>query len=109
MFQIFAARARNWLRTSCEACITAIPVAKHTRLPPVTSVKPTLSVSPTLGRTRSTGMFNSSATICACDAREPPMSGLPVITAALPSLSSVTMALELKPALNQKPAATPRP
>ena len=75
----------------------------------VTSVKPAVSVSATIGRTRSTGMPSSSDTISACAARVPPMSGLPVTTAALPSAPSVTVALELMPALNQKPQARPRP
>ena len=54
-------------------------------------------------------MPSSSATISACATRVPPMSGLPVTTVALPSLSSETVALEFMPALNQKPHATPRP
>src|SRR5947209_4305631 len=45
----------------------------------------------------------------ACAARVPPISGLPVTTAALPSPLSVTVALEFMPALNQKPTAIPRP
>jgi hypothetical protein len=75
----------------------------------VTSVYPLLSVSATLGFTRSTGMPSSSATISAWATRVPPMSGFPVTTAALPSMFSVTVALEFIPALNQKPQAMPRP
>ncbi len=42
-------------------------------------------------------------------ARLPPMSGLPVRTTAEPSALTLTVALDCIPALNQKPAATPRP
>ena len=55
------------------------------------------------------GNAESSATICACATRVPPISGFPVMTAALPSALKVTVALELMPALNQNPQASPRP
>ena len=86
-----------------------MPVAKVTRLPPVRSLKPIDSVSTTTGRTCSTGMPSSSAAISASDAREPPMSGQPDITTAEPSSLIDTFADDDRPALNQKPQATPRP
>ena len=55
-----------------------MPVAKVTRLPPVRCVKPIEVVSATIGRTLSIGTPSISATIIAIEAREPPMSGLPV-------------------------------
>ena len=45
----------------------------------------------------------------AVEAREPPMSGWPVITTTVPSSLTLTCALDSPPALNQKPEATPRP
>ena len=55
------------------------------------------------GASRSTGMPSSSAAMIAIDAREPPMSGLPVRTTAEPSMFTETIALDCRPALNQKP------
>jgi hypothetical protein len=51
------------------AWTVAMPVAKVTRLPPVTPVKPIEAVSATIGFTRSTGMPSVSAAIIAIDAR----------------------------------------
>ena len=45
----------------------------------------------------------------AMEAREPPMSGLPVITVMRPLPCTLMVALDCRPKLNQKPAATPRP
>ena len=42
-------------------------------------------------------------------AREPPISGCPVVTTTLPSSVTLTCALDSPPALNQKPEATPLP
>ena len=54
-------------------------------------------------------MPSSSAQMLAIAAREPPMSGWPVVTTTLPSSVMLTCALDSPPALNQKPQATPRP
>ena len=54
-------------------------------------------------------MPSSSAAMLAVEAREPPMSGWPVITTTVPSSLMLTWALDSPPALNQKPLATPRP
>ena len=54
-------------------------------------------------------MPSSSAVILAMEAREPPISGWPVVTTTLPSSVMFTWALLSPPALNQKPLATPRP
>ena len=43
------------------------------------------------------------------EAREPPMSGCPVVIATVPSSLTFTCALDSPPTLNQKPLATPRP
>ena len=77
MSQIIAARFFSSSTTFSAACVTAMPVAKVTRLPPVRKVKPIEAVSPTIGRTCSIGMPSTSATIIAIEAREPPMSGCP--------------------------------
>ncbi len=66
-------------------------------------------VSATWGSMSSMSMPNSSAAMMARDAREPPMSGLPVTTLTLPSSATFTVALDCMPPLNQKPHATPRP
>ncbi len=86
-----------------------MPVAKVTRLPPVRNEKPIELVSPTIGRTFSTGMPSTSAAIIAIEAREPPMSGLPDTTTAVPSSLMWQAALDSPPMLNQKPEAMPRP
>ena len=86
-----------------------MPVANVARLPSVTSVNPTTSVSPTTGRIECTSRPSSSAAISAIDARLPPMSGLPVITVAVPFSFRFTVALDASPMLNQNPLATPRP
>ena len=91
------------------AWVTAMPVAKVVRLPPVSMEKPMEAVSATIGRTFSIGRPSTSAAIIAMEAREPPMSGLPVITTALPSSLTFTAAVLSPPTLNQKPTATPRP
>ena len=62
-----------------------MPVANVTREPPVTWVKPIDVVSATTVRTRDAGMPSTSATIMPMDAREPPMSGLPVAAVTEPS------------------------
>jgi hypothetical protein len=54
-------------------------------------------------------MPSSSAQILAMPAREPPISGCPVVTTTLPSSVMLTWAEDSPPALNQKPLATPRP
>src|SRR5712672_3664814 len=54
-------------------------------------------------------MPSNSAQTLAIAAREPPMSGWPVVTTTLPSSVMLTCALDSPPALNQKPDATPRP
>ena len=86
-----------------------MPVANVARLPSVMSVKPTDSVSATIGVMRSTASPSSSAAIKAMEARLPPMSGLPVTTAAVPSSLRLTVADDCSPMLNQNPVATPRP
>ena len=85
-----------------------MPVAKVARLPSVTSVKPTDSVSATTGVIRWTSMPSSSAAMRAMEARLPPMSGLPVITVAVPSSLRFTVALDCSPMLNQNPVPMPR-
>ncbi len=107
--QILAARSFNWRSASLAASYTAMPVAKVTRLPPVTSVWPIESVSATIGRTSVTGSPSTSAVIIAIEAREPPISGEPVTTLAVPSAWIFTVAEDCMPALNQNPDATPRP
>ena len=86
-----------------------MPVAKVVRLPPVSMEKPIEAVSATTGRTRSTGTPSTSAAIMAIEARDPPMSGFPVTTTAVPSSPTCTAAVDSPPTLNQKPTATPRP
>lgn len=76
--------------TFSVACTVAMPVAKVTRLPPVTPVNPIDAVSATIGFTRSTGMPSVSAAIIAIDAREPPISGLPEATLTEPSSLTCT-------------------
>ena len=95
--------------TFSAACTVAMPVAKVTRLPPVTWVKPIEAVSATIGFTRSSGMPRVSAAIIAIEAREPPISGLPEATLTEPSSLTCTAALNSPPTLNQKPQAMPRP
>ena len=75
--QIVAARDLSCSTTFSAAMVAAMPVAKVTRLPPVTWVKPIELVSPTIVRTRSAGICSTSATIMPIEAREPPISGLP--------------------------------
>ena len=105
----FAARSINWRSASLAASYTAMPVAKVMRLPPVTSVWPIESVSAMIGRTSVTASPSTSAVIIAIEAREPPISGEPVTTLAVPSAWILTVADDCMPALNQKPEATPRP
>ncbi len=109
MSQIIAARFFNSSTTFSAACVVAMPVAKVTRLPPVRNEKPIELVSATIGRTRSTGMPRISAAIIAIEAREPPISGVPTATTAVPSSLTWIAALDSPPMLNQKPEATPRP
>ncbi len=109
MSQIIAARCFSCSTTFSAAWVAAMPVAKVTRLPPVRNENPIELVSPTIGRTFSTGMPSTSAAIIAIEAREPPMSGLPDTTTAVPSSLMCTAALDSPPMLNQKPEATPRP
>jgi hypothetical protein len=45
----------------------------------------------------------------AIEAREPPMSGVPTATTAVPSSLTWQAALDSPPMLNQKPEAMPRP
>ena len=66
-----------------------MPVAKVVRLPPVSMEKPIEAVSATIGRTFSIGRPSTSAAIIAIEAREPPMSGLPVTTTARAVLADV--------------------
>jgi len=72
---MIAARFFSSSITFSVACVTAIPPAKVTWLTPVEALKPIAVVSPTTGRTCSNGMFSTSATIIAIEAREPPISG----------------------------------
>ena len=95
--------------TFSAACTVAMPVAKVTRLPPVTWVKLIEAVSATIGLTRSIGTPRVSAAIIAIEAREPPISGLPEATLTEPSSLTCTAALNSPPTLNQKPQAMPRP
>ena len=55
------------------------------------------------------GTIETKGTISAIEARDPPISGLPVRTTAEPSSLTLTVALDCMPALNQKPLAIPRP
>ena len=75
--------------------------AKVTRLPPVRFEKPTVAVSPISTLMRLGWMPSSSAAMLAVEAREPPMSGWPVMTRTLPSSVMLTCALDSPPALNQ--------
>ena len=77
--------------------------AKVTRLPPVRLLKPMVAVSPISTETLLWSMPSSSAATLAIEAREPPMSGWPVVTTTLPSSVMLTCALLSPPALNQKP------
>ena len=101
MSQMIAARFFSSSTTFCEACVTAMPPAKVTRLPPVEALKPIEVVSPTTGRTLSYGTPNTSATIIAIEAREPPMSGWPPVTVTVPSSLTWQAALDSPPALCQ--------
>ena len=85
-----------------------MPVANVTREPPVRKVKPIEPVSATMVRTFSTLTPSTSATIMPIEAREPPMSGLPVAAVTEPSSLTCTVALDSPPMLNQKPQARPR-
>ena len=107
--QIFAARSRSWRITSRAASITAMPLEKVTRLPPVRKLKPSALVSPMIGLTLSSAMPSSSAAIIASEAREPPMSGVPATSVTLPSSPRLSAAQVSPPMLNQNPEATPRP
>ncbi len=95
MSQIIAARFLSSSTTFSAACVAAMPVAKVTRLPPVRNEKPIELVSPTIGRTFSTGIPRTSAAIIPIEAREPPISGLPDTTTAVPSSLMWQAALEL--------------
>ena len=68
-----------------------------------------VAVSPTTGRTFSIGMPSTSAHIIAIEAREPPISGLPVTMETEPSSFTCTEPEDSPPMLNQKPEAMPRP
>ena len=81
--------------------VTTIAEAKVTRLPPVRFEKPMLLVSPISTCTLLWSMPSSSAAMLAVDAREPPMSGWPVITTTVPSSLTLIWALDSPPALNQ--------
>jgi hypothetical protein len=109
MSQICAARDLSCSTTFSAACVAAMPVAKVTRLPPVTWVKPIDTVSPTTVRTISAGTPSTSATIMPIEARDPPISGLPDTATTVPSSATCTAADDSPPMLNQKPEATPRP
>ncbi len=109
MSQSCAARAFSCSTTRSAACVTAMPVAKVTREPPVRCENPIALVSPTTGRTFSIGMPSTSAAIIAIAAREPPISGLPETTLAVPSSLICTAPEDSPPILNQKPQAMPRP
>ena len=54
-------------------------------------------------------MPSVSATISPMEARLPPMSGVPIITVAVPSSPTASDTEVSPPWLNQKPEATPRP
>ena len=82
-------------------CVTTMAEAKVTRLPPVRFEKPMLLVSPISTWTLLWSMPSSSAAMLAVEAREPPMSGWPVITTTVPSSLMFTWALDSPPALNQ--------
>ena len=107
--QVIAARFFSSSTTFSAACVAAMPVAKVTREPPVRKVKPIEAVSATIVRTRSAGTPSTSATIMPIEAREPPMSGLPVAAVTEPSSLTWTVAVDSPPMLNQKPDARPRP
>jgi len=98
---MIAARFFSSSTTFCAACVTAMPPAKVTRLPPVDALKPIEVVSPTTGRTLSNGTPRTSATIIAIEAREPPMSGCPSVTVTVPSSLTWQAALDSPPALCQ--------
>ena len=66
-------------------------------------------MSAMIGRTWSTSMPSSSAVIMHSEAREPPMSGVPTVSAVVPSSLTISDAQVSPPMLNQKPEATPRP
>ena len=110
MSQIIAARCFSCSTTFSAAIVAAMPVAKVTRLPPVTWVKPIEPVSaddrPHLARR---GICSTSATIMPIEAREPPISGLPDTATTEPSSATCTAADDSPPMLNQKPVAMPAP
>ncbi len=108
-WRISAARSFICPMRSRQAWTTAMPVANVARLPSVMSVIEIDSVSTTVGVMWWTSSPSSSAAISAIDARLPPMSGLPVITVAVPSSLRWTVALDCSPMLNQNPVAMPRP
>ena len=62
-----------------------------------------------IGRTFSSSMPSSSAAMMQSEAREPPMSGVPAISVAVPSSLMLSEAQVSPPMLNQNPEATPRP
>src|SRR5262249_18915974 len=107
--QIIAARSFSFSTTLSAAWVAAIPVAKVTREPPVTCVKPIDVVSATTAGTGEAGMPRTYAPTLRIDAREPPMSGLPVAAVTDPSSLTCTCAVDSPPTLNQKPQARPRP
>ena len=82
-------------------CVTTMAEAKVTRLPPVRFEKPMLLVSPISTCTLLWSMPRSSAAMLAVEAREPPMSGWPVMTTTEPSSLMLIWALDSPPALNQ--------
>ena len=96
-----AARLIIWSRTSSAALMTAMPVAKAVRLPPVTPVYPTESVSPTEGCTSSAARPKTSAACMARAGREPPMSTEPVTSVIEPLGVTLIVAEEFIPALPQ--------
>ena len=109
MSQICAARRFRSSTTFSAAWVAAMPVAKVTREPPVRWVKPMEAVSATMVRTAVAGTPSTSATIMPIEAREPPISGLPVAAVTDPSSLTCTSAVDSPPMLNQNPVARPRP
>jgi hypothetical protein len=101
IFQILAARSHRVLMTFSADCVTTIAEAKVTRLPPVRLEKPMLLVSPISTWILLWSIPSNSAAILAVEAREPPMSGWPVMTTTDPSSLMRISALDSPPALNQ--------
>jgi hypothetical protein len=62
-----------------------------------------------IGRSFSRSMPSSSAAIIHTEARDPPISGVPVINVAVPSSLMLSETQVSPPMLNQKPEAIPRP